>query len=185
MAQALDGDDVDLLIRWSGSVLLGLNIAQRFMLLEGRAGGGKGTFVEVLEAIIGEDNSVQMRTALLDERFEAGRYMGKLLLGGKDVPGNFLEERGASVIKSLICGDRLTGEIKGSMETPSLSGQFGMVITCNSRLRVRLDRDTEAWRRRLILLRYDRHKPEHLVAEFSEKLIKEEADSEPRDPRNQ
>ena len=44
MAQALDGDDVDLLIRWSGSVLPGLNIAQRFMLLEGRAGGGKGTF---------------------------------------------------------------------------------------------------------------------------------------------
>jgi hypothetical protein len=35
----------------------------------------------------------------------------------KDVPGNFLEEKGASVIKSLVGRDKLTGEIKGSMET--------------------------------------------------------------------
>ena len=173
---ALDPDDIDLLMRWTGSVLLGRNIAQRFMLLEGTAGGGKGTFVEILEAIIGEDNSVQMRTALLNERFEVGRYLGKLLLGGKDVPGNFLEEKGASVIKSLVGSDKLTGEIKGSMETPSVKGQFGMVITCNSRPRVRLDGDIEAWRRRMIRLRYERPKPEHRIAGFSEKLIKEEAE---------
>jgi phage/plasmid-associated DNA primase len=80
------------------------------------------------------------------------------------------------VIKSLIGGDKLTGEIKGSMETPSLRGQFGVVITCNSHLRLRLDGDTEAWRRRLILLRYERPKPEHRIAEFSEKLIKEEGE---------
>ena len=76
-------------------MLLGVNYAQRFMMLEGTAGGGKGTFVEVLEAIIGENNSAQMRTRHLEDRFEIGRFVGKTLLGGKDVADNFLEKPGA------------------------------------------------------------------------------------------
>jgi putative DNA primase/helicase len=173
---AMEEEDVDLLVRWSGSVLLGLNYAQRFMILEGTAGGGKGTVVEILEALVGEENSAQIRMTLLEERFEVGRYVGKTLLAGKDVAGNFLEERGASVIKSLVGHDKLTGEIKGSMETPTVKGIFGMVITCNSRLRVRLDGDVEAWRRRMLLIRYERPKPERRIAGYSEKLLEKEAE---------
>ena len=173
---AMGADDADLLVRHGGSVLLGINYAQRFMMLEGTAGGGKGTYVEVLEAIIGEGNSVQMRTALLEERFEVGRYVGKTLLAGKDVAGDFLEERGASMIKCLVGNDKLTGEIKGSMETPSIKGIFGMIITCNSSLRVRLDGDVEAWRRRMLLIRYERPKPVRRIAGYSEKLLEAEAE---------
>ena len=39
----------------------------------------------------------------------------------------------------------------------------------NSRLRVRLIGDVEAWRRRMLLIRFERPKPEHRIAEFSEK----------------
>jgi putative DNA primase/helicase len=176
LRSAMGAADVDLLVRWSGSVLLGGNLAQRFMMLEGTAGGGKGTFVEVLEAIMGEGNSVQMRTALLEARFEIGRFVDKTLLAGKDVAGDFLEEPGASVIKSLVGHDKLTGEIKGSMETPDIRGTFGVVITCNSRLRVRLDGDVEAWRRRMLLIRYERPKPEHRIAGYSKKLLEKEAE---------
>ena len=35
-----------------------------------------------------------------------------------------------------------------------MKGVFNAVITSNNRLRVRLDGDAEAWRRRLILIRF-------------------------------
>ena len=123
---ALDKEDIDLLLRWAGSVLLGVNYAQRFAILEGTSGSGKSTFVGVLEAIIGERNLAQLRTRHLGDRFEIGRFVGKIFLGGKDVRGNFLEEKGAEVIKCLVADDNLTAEIKGSMASPLVPGIFGV-----------------------------------------------------------
>ena len=67
---ALPAYDVDLLQRMLASHLLGHNSAQRFLLLTGTAGGGKSTLVTVLESIVGLDNVLQLRTHLLNQRFE-------------------------------------------------------------------------------------------------------------------
>lgn len=127
MCSALDPDEVDLLQRWCGLALIGENLAQRFLILSGTAGGGKGTFIRVLVGIIGQANVATLRTQLLTERFELGRFLGKTLLYGADVPENFLNQRGASVLKSLTGYDPVTLEFKRSNEPPLITCRFNAI----------------------------------------------------------
>ena len=175
MRPALDPDDLDLLQRWCGLALVGENIAQRIMLLTGTAGGGKGTFIRVLVGIIGAGNVGALRTQLLGERFELGRFLGKTLLYGADVPDDFLNHRGASILKSLTGGDPVTLEFKNSNEAPGIVCKFNIVVTCNSRLTVRLEGDTAAWRRRLANIEYRNEKPEKVIADLSDQILLREA----------
>ena len=174
MRPALHPDDVDLLQRWCGLDLIGINLAQRFVLLTGTAGGGKGTFVRVLVGIIGATNVGMLRANLLRDRFELGRLLGKTLLYGADVPENFLNCQGASVLKALTGGDPVTLEFKGSNETPEITCRFNAVATSNSRLKVHLEGDTDAWRRRLIMIAYQKPKPGEVIVDLSERILAEE-----------
>ena len=174
LKSALDADDVGLVQCWFGAILLGGNLAQRIMLILGTPAGGKSTLLRVIEAIIGQKNVCQLRTDLLAERFETSRFIGKTLLAGKDVSGNFLHSRGAHVLKALVGDDQLSGEFKGLNAAPPILGQFDVAITCNSHLRVRLDGDDEAWRRRLLIVSYERPKPEARIARFAEELLETE-----------
>lgn len=174
MLSALDADDIDLLQRWAGSLLLGGNVAQRILLLTGTPGGGKSTFLEVIEAIVGEENIHELRTEHLHERFELQFFIGKTLLTGKDVPGDFLQRRGASMLKKLVGNDLISPEKKGVNDILRLRGNFDVAITANSRLHVRLDGDADAWRRRLMVVRYERPKPRQRIADFGAKILREE-----------
>ena len=178
LATALDEDDISLLQRWCGSLLLGRNLAHRMLLLTGTAGGGKSTLVEVIERIIGEENIAELRTDWLGERFELFRLIGKTLLTGKDVPAEFLMRKGASTLKKLVGHDLLSPEGKNSNENFSLRGEFDVVITCNSRLRVRLEGDADAWRRRLMIVEYNHPKPQKTHQRFCVAV------SAPRSARN-
>ena len=170
---ALPDDDIRLLQKWVGGVLLGGNFAQKMLIQEGFAGTGKSTVAAVVEMLVGAESITQLRTELLHERFESARYVGKRLLSGRDVPGDFLSRKGASVLKVLTGGDGLSAEVKGSMTAPSL-GCFDVIVTANSRLRVRLEEDAGAWRRRLLILSYRRAQPSKPVPDFAAKLFSEE-----------
>ena len=174
MRPALGAEELDLLQRWCGLALIGVNLAQRMMVLTGTAGGGKGTFIRVLRGIIGAENLATLRPMLLAERFELGRFLGKSLLYGADVPENFLSCRGASALKALIGGDPMTIEFKGSNERPEIVCRFNAVVTCNSRLTVHLEGDAEAWRRRLGIVEYKNTKPEKVIADLSEQILANE-----------
>jgi P4 family phage/plasmid primase-like protien len=174
MRQALNETDIDLVQRWCGLALIGENIAQKMLILTGTAGGGKGTFIRVLSGVIGDANLGSLRTQLLGERFELGRFLGKTLLYGADVREDFLNQRGASVLKSLTGADPVTLEFKNSNETPVVLCRFNVVVTCNSRLTVHLEGDSEAWRRRLVVVEYNKPKPQHVIADLDKKILKEE-----------
>jgi P4 family phage/plasmid primase-like protien len=171
LRSALDDEDIHLLQKWSGSVLLGHNPAQRLLLLIGTAGGGKSTLIEVIEKVIGEQNVAQLRTKHLDKQFELFKFLGKTLLTGKDVKADFLNEEGAEMIKALVGNDLLDAEKKYGNEHFQLCGNFNMAITCNSKLRVRLEGDAGAWQRRIMIIDYTRPKPAQRIAEFADKLI--------------
>jgi putative DNA primase/helicase len=172
---AMPDYDVDLLQRMFGSHLLGRNIAQRFLLLTGTPGGGKSTAVSVLESIVGLDNVIQLRTNLLNERFELARLIGKTTLSGKDVPSNFLETAGAQVLKSLVGGDIHSPELKFSnAKNLRIRGCFNVIVTANTRLRFRLQDDDDAWARRTTLIPYERPKPKVRIGDFAQQLIETE-----------
>lgn len=174
LRSALDEDDIELLQLWSGSVLLGRNPAQRFLLLTGTAGGGKSTLIEIIEKVIGEQNVAQLRTKFLGKQFEIYRYLGKTLLTGKEVNAEFLSEQDVAVLKALVGNDLLDAEKKHGTEQFQLRGTFNVAITCNSRLRLRLEGDGGAWERRLVIVEYSKPKPKVRITEFADKLIKEE-----------
>lgn len=167
-------DDALLLQKFAGMCLLGNNLVQRFLILDGLPGRGKTQVVLVIQKIVGQLNVSELRTKHLSDRFELYRYLKKTLLVGVDVPGNFLSEKGAYVIKGLVGGDIFDAEQKGGTGCFPLQGNFCIMMTSNSRLQVRLDGDLGAWRRRLLIVRYEAPAPAKKIPNFADILIKEE-----------
>lgn len=162
--------------KWAGMVLSGRNPAQRLLLLDGTPGRGKGVIQRVIEGLIGRQNTTELRTALLGERFEKNRYIGKTLLKATDVPGDFMMQKWANDIKGLIGGDWFSAEAKGANQQTEIEGVFNMMIVSNTRLRCKLDGDVGAWRRRLIILRTDSPPVKKRVPDFDKVLLREEGE---------
>ena len=171
---ALPEDDIELLQLYCGQCLIADNLTQTFLVLTGTAGGGKGTIVRIIESVIGADNCVEMRTEQLGERFEIARFIGKTLLIGSDVPSSFLLKKYAGRLKSLCGHDRLTAEVKGVQEGVQLEGRFNMIITANDKLRLNIDGDAEAWKRRVLWIPFERPPVQYRIPDFDKILLQNE-----------
>lgn len=169
-----DVDDRILLQKWAGIALFGINLPQRILIFDGTPGRGKGVLLRVLRGIIGAENISELRTQHLGERFELNRFVGKTLLAASDVAGDFLMQKWASILKSIVGGDPLTPEAKGSNETVDIEGNYSVLIVSNSRLRCRLDGDVDAWRRRLMILRTNAPPVTKRIAQFEKILLRDE-----------
>ena len=152
---SMDLDNALLLQLMGGLYLTGRNSLQKLLILTGTGGAGKGTIARIFQQLIGMQNVKQLRTNLLDDRFELDNLDQASLLVGSDVEGDFLSCRGAKVIKALTGGDPLTMETKGGRKR-DIVGEHNILITCNDRLRVKLDGDESAWKRRLLIIPFDR-----------------------------
>jgi len=97
---------------WRSLFLTSKNTVQKILVMTGPGGSGKGTFMEISRALVGEHNCCELRTEHLDGRFETGRYYHSSLLCGSDVPPNFLSCPGAERLKALTGGDKISGETK-------------------------------------------------------------------------
>jgi P4 family phage/plasmid primase-like protien len=171
---ALSPCDVLLLQKWAGMALCGINFAQAILLLIGVAKAGKGTFVDIITQIVGPENCELLRTSHLDKRFELARYIGKTLLIGPDVRGDFLNLTGSQMLKSLTGGDFLTAELKGENQSVRLKGTFNVCITSNRRQRVALDGDHDAWGRRLKIVEFTRA-VEKANPNLAQQIVEQEA----------
>ena len=167
-------DDAVLIQKYAGLCLLGNNLIQRFLILDGKAGRGKSTLSLIIQRLVGLNNVTELRTKHLSERFELYRFLKRTLLIGVDVPGDFLSQKGAQVIKGLVGGDWMDAEQKGGTGSFQIQGNYCIVITSNSRLRVRLDGDIEAWKRRSLIVRFEAPPPEKKIPHFADILIKVE-----------
>ena len=170
----LPQDDIEIIQRYGGQCLLGYNPTQTFLTLTGTAGGGKGTIVNIFSGIIGAANCVELRTEHLGERFELARFIGKTFLIGSDVPSDFLMKKFAGKIKSLCGWDPLDGEVKGQTDPVPMVGNFNIAITANSRLKVNVDGDIDAWMRRMLWISFEKPRPENRIDDFAGVLLREE-----------
>ncbi|MEO0797180.1 MAG: DUF5906 domain-containing protein [Verrucomicrobiota bacterium] len=164
-------DDVHLLMQWMAQCLIGQNDAQKIMIVTGPGGRGKSTILKVLQYLIGRHNIAELRTEHLVERFEMGRYIGKTMLMGMDVEGNFLQVKGAKRLKQLTGDDLVDAELKGSNETIELEGTYNIGIVCNGKLKVSSADDEEAWDRRLLTINFDAPKPKKVINKFARFLV--------------
>jgi len=168
-------EDVRLLQQWGGMTVLGSNRSQKLLYLYGEAGAGKSTLAAIILGIVGKENATTIRTAQLSERFEMARFNGKTLLTGLDVPVSFLNQKGATIIKTLTGGDAITGEMKFSTKSIEMTGNYNLLLTSNERLKIYLEGDHGAWKRRLLVLHFRVALSTSVIAEYAEKLLSEEA----------
>lgn len=171
---AVTAEDAILIQKYAGLCLLGHNLIQRFLILDGEAGRGKTQLALIIQLLVGLTNCTQLRTAHLGERFETFRFLKKTLLVGVDVQADFLNTPGASVIKGLVGGDLFDAEQKGGTGSFQIPGNFNILITSNARLRVRLEGDLGAWRRRLNIARFESPPPKKKIPDFGRRLVEEE-----------
>lgn len=175
LKSALSAEDISLLQRYLGAVLMGLNAAQRFLVLYGEAASGKSTLVKLLERIIGLVLVATLRTIHLSGRFETHGFQGKSLLTAKDVASDFLAHSAAKAIKGLIGDDAFETEKKYGGKS-QLVGNRNVLVTSNARLRLSLDEDEAAWRRRLLVIHFKRAEGTKRVTNFADVLLKEESE---------
>jgi phage/plasmid-associated DNA primase len=170
----LSKDDGAVVQKLFGMYVSGRNFLQMIPILQGEAETGKSALAAVARELVGSHNCAELRTAHLNDRFEIGRYLGKILLIGADVSADFLNQEGAFRLKGLVGGDTLTGELKFSNRRFPMLGIFNVLITCNSRLLVRLEGDRGAWLRRLVLLFYGQRKHVKNIPNFGHLLVESE-----------
>ena len=171
---AVHPEDIAVVQKYMGICLLGRNLVQRFMILDGTPGRGKSQLAIVIQHLVGLVNCTQLRTEHLTGRFELFRFLKKTLLTGVDVPGDFLSTKGAQVLKALVGGDLMNAEQKGEKGCFPIEGTYCVVITSNSRLRVKLEGDADAWRRRLLIVRYETPPVAKKIPDFGQYLIQNE-----------
>jgi putative DNA primase/helicase len=171
---AVHAEDVAILQKYVGLCLLGRNIIQRMLILDGEAGRGKTQLALVIQLVVGQLNCTQLRTEQLGGRFELYRFLKRTLLTGVDVPPDFLSTKGAGVLKGLVGGDIFDAEQKGGTGSFPLEGTFCAVVTSNTRLRVRIEGDVGAWRRRLLIVRYECPPPRKKIPDFGKLLVEQE-----------
>ena len=173
----LTEDEILLLQKVFGSILFAGNPCQKILLILGKPGSGKSVVLDILRLIVGAENTVQLRTEHLANRFETARFVGKKLLVGPDVEADFLRRREANMLKSLVGHDFLSAEVKNAKQAFSLKGDFGVVVTSNHQLRINAADDPDAWRRRLLVLRFDEPFTGKKIPNFAEKLVAESGDA--------
>jgi phage/plasmid-associated DNA primase len=171
---AMHKEDVVLVQKYFGLCLLGNNLIQRILILDGLSERGKTQLANTFQAVVGRANCTQLRTEWLADRFETFRFVKKTLLVGVDVAPNFLTTKGASVLKGLVGGDWFDAEQKNGTGSFPFQGNFCAIVTSNTRLRVRLCGDVGAWRRRLLIVRYEAPPPKKKIPDFGERLAREE-----------
>ncbi len=172
--EGFNSNDLALIQKYAGQCLLGRNLSQTILLLDGVADSSKTTLALVISEVVGVDNCAQLRTSLLDQRFEASSFIGKSILLAPDVRADFLSLYGASILKSLVGGDRMEAEFKRSNRRVPFDGVFNVIITSNCRLRARLEGDTDSWRRRLFIVRFEIPRTAQRVADFHSVIVRDQ-----------
>lgn len=167
-------EDQRLIQIWGGSVLLGINLAQKILLLYGMAGGGKTTLMTIIEKLIGESNVHQLRIPHLNDHFESSRFLDKILLTGIELPSKYFSHPNFSVLKGLCGGDLQSAERKSSNSSFQFRGIFNIGLTTNTFPKFKFDGDEGAWRRRLLVIHYESEPPVKVDPQFADTLIEQE-----------
>jgi P4 family phage/plasmid primase-like protien len=169
----LSFNDMDLLQRFCGQLLLGRNHAQKILILTGESGWGKSTLMKILCTILGWERVGIVREQLFKDDMELGHYAEKHLLYGPDMNSQFLNRKESSLFKQLVGNDPIWAETKDSGRI-IIEGCFPLVLACNTRPQIMLDHDTEAWARRLVVLEFKKPGHERHLGKLADILVQKE-----------
>lgn len=112
LAGALPADDVDRAWEVLGYLMMSGNPLQRMFLLSGSGGNGKGVFLNVARAMLGDVNFAAVNLhELSDDRFASADLYGKLANICGEIDSTFIEK--TARIKELCGDDVMRAQQKG------------------------------------------------------------------------
>lgn len=82
-------------------------------ILTGDKSNGKSTFLDVIKAILGDENISALDLKELGDRFSTSMMFGKLANIGDDIGDDFLQGSQVAVFKKIVTGNRIKAERKG------------------------------------------------------------------------
>lgn len=87
------------------------NELRKAFILIGDKSNGKSTYLDMIETLLGGENTCALDLNELGDRFKTAELFGKLANVGDDIGDNFVPN--PSVFKKVVSGDRLNAEKKG------------------------------------------------------------------------
>lgn len=111
LTEAVPADDRDRAWQVLGYLLMSGNPLQRLFMLTGSGGNGKGVYLNVVRALLGDDNvSAVPLQEFSESQFATAELFGKLANVCGDIDATFIQNTGR--IKELSGDDRMKGERK-------------------------------------------------------------------------
>ena len=109
--EVLEAEDVMELYKMIGMAIMPSTAYQKAALLYGEGRNGKSVTLDIIEALIGEDNcSSKSLKALETDKFATSDLYGKLACIQADIGGEYLPSN--EVFKALVSGDRIDAQRK-------------------------------------------------------------------------
>lgn len=133
-----------------GYCLLRRNEIGKAFILTGGGSNGKSTLLDVLEAMLGEENIAAVELKELNDRFKTYQLEGKLANIGDDISKQFIEDN--STFKKLVTGERVNVERKGK-DPYDISNYSKLIFSANDLPRI--DDTSDGLKRRIIFIPFN------------------------------
>ncbi len=82
-------------------------------ILTGEKNNGKSTFLDMVKAVLGEENISALDLKELGDRFTTSMMFGKLANIGDDIGDDFMQGTQVAMFKKIVTGNRIKAERKG------------------------------------------------------------------------
>ena len=144
-----DQDIRKLLEEAAGYAMFRRNELGKAFFLTGTGSNGKSTYLEVLEYMLGDQNTSNLDLKKLGDRFSTVTMFGKLANIGDDISDEFVTD--TSLFKKVVTGNRINAENKGQ-PVFEFNPYTKLYFSANNIPRMGKGRDWEAIKRRMVII---------------------------------
>lgn len=142
----------DLLYEAVGYNFLRKNELRKSFFLLGAKRNGKSTFLDMIQTLLGEENTSNLDLCEIGDRFRTAELTGKLANIGDDIADDWLSN--TSIFKKVVSGDVITVEKKGK-DPYKLHSYAKFFFSANTLPRLGKGRDSQAVMDRLVIISFD------------------------------
>lgn len=122
---------------------------EKMLILYGPGGDGKSTFMNVLRAMVGQDNCSHIPMGRLEDQFYLSRLVDKLINMSTEIEAKAMQSQ---EIKAIVSGDPICASFKN--QTPFDFTPFCKLIYSTNRLPKMLD-NSDGFFRKIMILKFE------------------------------
>lgn len=163
-----DESDRQMLWEYYGYCMTTDSSLQKFLIFKGQGGTGKSRLIDIINTMIGYENSSSISLQQLNERFFPYMLLGKLLNSCADIPSKAMDA--VDGIKKATGEDKIIAERKTKDAFPFNS--YAKLVFSANEIPINIEEKSEALYRRMMIIKVDR-KPETKNRNLKDQLIEE------------